>query len=136
VIDGFATLERRRTNVGGRELRAQVAEPNLLNNSKMTEETLRQLPVPVAFLRAGWFMENASWDVEAAQNGVVPSFLQPLDHVIPMVSTADIGRAAAAFLQEDWNGVRVVELEGPRRYSAAALGREVRVEPVPRETWE
>jgi NAD(P)H dehydrogenase (quinone) len=35
---------------------AQVAEPNLLNNSKMTEETLRQLPVPVAFLRAGWFM--------------------------------------------------------------------------------
>jgi uncharacterized protein YbjT (DUF2867 family) len=100
--------------------------------------------VPVAFLRAGWFMENASWDVEAARNGVVPSFLQPLDHVIPMVATADIGRTAAALLQEDWNGVRVVELEGPRRYSAAdigrafaaALGREVRVEPVPRETWE
>jgi uncharacterized protein YbjT (DUF2867 family) len=110
----------------------------------MTEETLRQLPVPVAFLRAGWFMENASWDVEAARNGVVPSFLQPLDHVIPMVATADIGRTAAALLQEDWNGVRVIELEGPRRYSAAdigrafaaALGREVRVEPVPRETWE
>jgi NAD(P)H dehydrogenase (quinone) len=122
---------------------AQVAEPNLLNNSKMTEETLRKLPVPVAFLRAGWFMENASWDVEAARNGVVPSFLQPLDHVIPMVATADIGRTAAALLQEDWSGVRVVELEGPRRYSAAdigrafaaALGREVRVEPVPRETF-
>ena len=89
-------------------------------------------------------MENASWDVEAARNGVVPSFLHPLDHVIPMVATADIGRTAAALLQEDWNGVRVVELEGPRRYSAAdigrafaaALGREVRVEPVPRETWE
>src|ERR1700688_3949360 len=123
---------------------AQVAEPNLLNNSKMTEETLRQLPVPVAFLRAGWFLENASWDVEAARNGVVPSFLQPLDHVIPMVATADIGHTAAGLLQGDWNGVRVVELEGPRRYSAAdigrafaaALGREVRVEPVPRETWE
>ena len=51
---------------------------------------------------------------------------------------------AAALLQEDWNGARVVELEGPRRYSAAdigrafgaAFGREVRVEPVPRETWE
>jgi uncharacterized protein YbjT (DUF2867 family) len=122
----------------------QVAEPNLLNNSKMTEEMLRKSPVPVAFLRAGWFMENASWDVEAARNGVVPSFLQPLDHVIPMVATADIGRTAAALLQEDWNGVRVVELEGPRRYSAAdigralaaALGREVRMESVPRATWE
>jgi NAD(P)H dehydrogenase (quinone) len=38
----------------------------------------------------------------------------------------------------------LVELEGPRRYSArdigvafaAALGREVRMDPVPRETWE
>jgi NAD(P)H dehydrogenase (quinone) len=74
---------------------AQVAEPNLLNNSKMIEETLRQLPVPVAFLRAGWFMENAASDLEAARNGVVPSFLQPLDHVIPMVATADTPRHRA-----------------------------------------
>ena len=100
--------------------------------------------MPVAFLRAGWFMENASWDVEAARSGVVASCLQPLDHVIPMVATADIGHTAAALLQKSWNGVRVVELEGPRRYSAvdigrafaAALGREVRMEPVLRETWE
>src|ERR1700726_3629871 len=79
---------------------AQVAEPNLLNNSKMTEETLRPLPVPVAFLRAGWFMENASWDVEAARNGLVPSFLQPLDHVIRMLRPAAGGRLAAPPLQE------------------------------------
>jgi NAD(P)H dehydrogenase (quinone) len=123
---------------------AQVAEPNLLNNSKLTEEMLRRAPVPVAFLRAAWFMENAAWDIEAARSGVVPSFLQPLDHAIPMVATADIGATAAVLLQETWNGVRVVELEGPRRYAAAdigrafaaALGREVRMEPVPRETWE
>ncbi len=123
---------------------AQVAEPNLLNNAKLTEEMLRRAPVPVAFLRAAWFIENAAWDVEAARTGVVPSFLQPLDHAIPMVATADIGGTAAALLQESWTGVRIVELEGPRRYSAAdigraftaALGREVRMEPVPRETWE
>ena len=123
---------------------AQVAEPNLLNNSRMTEEMLRGSPVPVAFLRAGWFMENAAWDVEAARKGAVPTFLQPLDHEIPMVATIDIGRTAAALLEEDWRGVRIVELEGPRRYSAAdigrafaaALGHEVRMQPVPRETWE
>ena len=40
---------------------AQVAEFNLLNNSKITEEGLRTVPVPVTFLRAAWFMENASW---------------------------------------------------------------------------
>jgi NAD(P)H dehydrogenase (quinone) len=123
---------------------AQVAEPNLLNNLKLTEEMLRAAQVPVAFLRAAWFMENAAWDVEAARSGVVPSFLQPLDHAIPMVATVDIGRTAAALLRESWSGLRLVELEGPRRYSAAdigraftaALGREVRMEPIPRETWE
>ena len=123
---------------------AQVAEPNLLNNSKMTEEMLRTVPAPVAFLRAAWFMENASWDVDAGRRGTIPSFLQPLDHVIPMVATTDIGRTAAAILRETWAGVRVVELEGPRRYSAAdigraftaALGHDVHMDPVPRATWE
>jgi NAD(P)H dehydrogenase (quinone) len=123
---------------------APVAEPNLLNNAKLTEVMLRRAPVPVAFLRSAWFMENAAWDIEAARSGVLPSFLQPLDHAIPMAATADIGDTAAALLRENWNGVRVVELEGPRRYAAAdigrafaaALGREVRMEPVPRDTWE
>jgi NAD(P)H dehydrogenase (quinone) len=144
AIEKAITAARPRNVVFLSTVGAQVAEPNLLNNSKMTEEMLRKLPAPVAFLRAGWFMENASWDVEAARNGVAPSFLQPLDHVIPMVATADIGHTAAALLQESWNSVRIVELEGPRRYSAAdigralatALGREVCMEPVPRETWE
>ena len=124
---------------------AQVAEFNLLNNSKITEEGLRDVSVPVAFLRAAWFMENASGDVEVAKMvGVVPSFLQPLDHPIPMVATADIGRTAADLLRESWTGLRIVELEGPRRYSAndvaaafaKAVGHPVRMKPVPRDTWE
>ncbi|HEY2534899.1 MAG TPA: NmrA family NAD(P)-binding protein [Xanthobacteraceae bacterium] len=123
---------------------AQVAEPNLLNNSRITEAMLRTAPVPVGILRAAWFMENAAWDVEAARSGSIPSFLQPLDHTIPMVSTSDIGTTAARMLREHWSGVHVVELEGPRRYSAndiaagfaAALGHEVRMEPVPPNTCE
>jgi NAD(P)H dehydrogenase (quinone) len=123
---------------------AQVSEPNLLNNSMMTEQMLRTVSVPVALLRAGWFMENAAADAAAARSGVIPSFLQPLDHAIPMVATIDIGRTAAELLRDSWNGVRLVELEGPRRYSArdigaafaAALGRDVRIDPVPRDTWE
>ena len=123
---------------------AQVAEPNLLNNSKITEEMLRTTSVPVAFLRAAWFMENAAWDVESARQGVIQSFLQPLDHRIAMVASADIARTAAELLKETWTGVRVVELEGPMRYSAndvaagfsAVLGRPVRTEAVPHDTWE
>ena len=123
---------------------AHVAEANLLNNSKITEEMLRTTSVPVAFLRAAWFMENAVWDVEAARTGVVPSFLQPLDHRIPMVASSDIARTAAELLDETWTGVRVVELEGPRRYSAndiaagfsTVLERPVRTEAVPHDQWE
>jgi uncharacterized protein YbjT (DUF2867 family) len=123
---------------------AHVDEPNLLNNATITEAGLRSLPVPVAFLRAGWFMENASWDIAAARSGVVPSFLQPLDHPIPMVATPDIAAVAAEVLRENWSGTRIVELEGPRRYSAndiasgfaRVLGHPVRIEAVPRDTWE
>jgi uncharacterized protein YbjT (DUF2867 family) len=123
---------------------AHVAEPNLLNNSKITEEMLRTASVPVAFLRPAWFMENAAWDVEAARKGVIPSFLQPLDHQIPMVATSDIARTAAELLNETWTEIRVVELEGPRRYSAndiaagfsAVLERPVRTEAVPHDQWE
>ena len=100
--------------------------------------------MPVAFLRPAWFMENAAWDVTPArESGVIPSFLQPLDKPVPMVATADIGRLAAALLQESWSGRRIVELEGPRRVTpndiargfSQILGRPVRMEAVPRETW-
>ena len=61
-------------------------------------------------------MENSRWDVAPArEQGVIPSFLQPLDKPVPMVATADIGKLAAELLQEPWSGHRVVELEGPRR---------------------
>jgi uncharacterized protein YbjT (DUF2867 family) len=123
---------------------AQVEEFSLLNNARMVESALRELPLPTAFVRPAWFMENASWDVAAARAGLIPSYLQPLDHPIPMVATADIAHTIATALQESWQGSRVIELEGPRRYSAldiangfaTALGHGVRTEPVPRDTWE
>lgn len=123
---------------------AHVEQFSLLNNARMIEAAMRRLSVPAGFLRAAWFMENAKWDLETASKGMIPSFLQPLDHPIPMVATADIGLAVAQMLMEDWQGTRVVELEGPRRYSAndiaegyaATLGCTVRTEIVPRDTWD
>ena len=89
-------------------------------------------------------MENAEWDIPSAREGRLPSFLQPLDRGIPMVATADVGRVAAELLQETWSGTRVVELEGPSRVApndiaaafANVVGRPVRAEAVPRDTWE
>jgi NAD(P)H dehydrogenase (quinone) len=124
---------------------AQATRSNLLTQHSIIEQVLGELPVPICFLRPGWFMENSSWDVApAARNGVFPSFLQPLDKPVPMVATADIGLVAADLIQTTWSGRRVVELEGPHRVTpeeiaatfADLLGRPVRTEAVPRETWE
>ncbi len=123
---------------------AQAVRPNLLQQHRLQEESLGTLPLPITFLRAAWFMENAAWDLAPARTtGVIPSFLHPLDKPVPMVATADIGRVAAELLLETWHGKRVVELEGarlsPNDVAAAfsrALGRDVRMDSVPRATWE
>ncbi|MBV8329821.1 MAG: NmrA family NAD(P)-binding protein [Verrucomicrobia bacterium] len=124
---------------------AQATQTNLLTQHTIIEEVLRESPVPITFFRAGWFMENFGWDVAPARDkGVISSFLQPLDKPVPMVATEDIGRLAAELLQQTWTGHRVVELEGPKRVTpnevaatfAELLGKPVRMEVVPRDTWD
>jgi uncharacterized protein YbjT (DUF2867 family) len=124
---------------------ADAPHDNLLTQRTMMERSLNGTGLPVTFLRPGWFMENALWDVASARDeGVVRSFLQPADKVFPMVATKDIGHLAANLLRQEQTGTRIVELEGPVRVSAndlaqafaTVLGRPVRVEIVPRESWE
>src|SRR5258705_6103296 len=124
---------------------AQASQSNLLTQHTIIEQAIGDLRVPMTFLRPAWFMENCRWDVAPAlAQGLIPSFLQPLDKPVPMVATEDIGKLAAVLLQESWSGHRVVELEGPRRVApneiaaafAKLLGRPVRMEAVPRASWE
>ncbi|HEX3363778.1 NmrA family NAD(P)-binding protein [Phenylobacterium sp.] len=148
-----AMIAKLRQALDGSRLRRVVAlstvgadceRPNLLNQLGLLERALEDLPMPVAFLRAAWFMENAAWDVAAARDlGTIQSYLQPLDHPVPMISASDVGRVAAELMGETWTGHRVVELEAERVTSnaiaqalAEALGRPVRVEAIPRERWE
>jgi uncharacterized protein YbjT (DUF2867 family) len=124
---------------------AQAQHTNLLTQLSILEESLGTLSLPLTFLRPTWFMENFSWDVAPARNiGVIPSFLQPPDKQFPMVAAADVGRVAAELLQESWTGRRIIELEGPTRYTpndvaaafAEIFGRPVRADVVPRQDWE
>jgi NAD(P)H dehydrogenase (quinone) len=107
------------------------------------ERRFARLP-NVTSIRAGWFMENYAGLVpHVSESGVLPSMLTPLDAPVPMVATADVGAAVASALSSDWSGQRVVELEGPRRYSpndvamtfAKVLGRAVRAEVLPETRW-
>jgi uncharacterized protein YbjT (DUF2867 family) len=124
---------------------ADASHDNLLTQRTLMEQALTAVRIPVTFLRPAWFMENAAWDVAGARDtGVLHSFLQPADKEFPMVATKDIGALAAELIRQAWTGTRVVELEGPALVSpndlartfAAALGRPVRVEIVPRESWD
>ena len=124
---------------------ADAARPNLLNALRYLEQALADVDLPITFLRAAWFMENAEWDVASArEQGVVTSYLQPLDRPVPMVSIHDVGRIAADLLRETWTGQRIVELEAAERTTpnaiaaafAKALGRPVRAQIAPRGEWE
>ena len=123
---------------------ADAPQPNLLNALGLMEDAFKSLPMPVTFLRAAWFMENAALDIASAREGNIQSYLQPLDRRVPMIATDDVGRTAAALLQESWEGRRVVELEGEQRVSpniladafAKALTQPVRAQAVPRDRWE
>jgi NAD(P)H dehydrogenase (quinone) len=116
----------------------------IITQLHLLEQGLATLPMPLAFLRPGWFMENATWDVQPAfDTGRLASFLQPLDRPFPMVATDDVGRVAAETLARPWSGRRVIELEGPDRYTplnlatalSAIVRRPVRAAAVPRAEW-
>jgi NAD(P)H dehydrogenase (quinone) len=116
----------------------------LITASHLLEQTLGDLPVAHAFLRAGWFMENHAWDVTTArEEGRIFSNLYPLDRKFSLVATADIGKAGADVLRQVWTGTRYIEVAGPEQYSpddiaqalSSALGRAVEAVAVPREKW-
>ena len=124
---------------------AQASQTNLLSQHGIIENAIATVAAPLTILRPAWFMENCSWDVTPArEQGVIPSFLQPLDKPVPMVATADVGKSAVEILQERWTGRRVVELEGPKRVTpndiaaifTRLLGKPVRMEVVPHQLWE
>ena len=122
----------------------QTSGLGLITCSHLLEQTLGDLPIAHAFLRAGWFMENHAWDVTTARSeGKFSSNLYPLDRKFSLVATADIGKAGADVLLQQWTGTRRIEVAGPEQYSpndiaralSAALGRTVEAVAVPREKW-
>src|SRR6202050_1713504 len=118
----------------------------LITSTHLMEEAMRTLPIPVAFLRAGSFMENWLGALDHIRaTGEMPFFYAPLDRKFPLVATRDIVLAGAKVLQETWTGERVLEVDGPEggtdlHETAAAfgraLGREVKAVQLPEAAWQ
>jgi NAD(P)H dehydrogenase (quinone) len=122
----------------------QTSGLGLITSTHLLEEQLGSLPIPSAFLRAGWFMENCAWDVPNARDkGKFFSYLHPLNRKFPLVATNDIGRTGATVLLQQWSGNRYIEVAGPCEYSpldiaeelTSAVNRNVEAVLVPRTTW-
>jgi uncharacterized protein YbjT (DUF2867 family) len=89
-------------------------------------------------------MENHAWDVTTARSeGRIFSNLYPLDRKFSLVATADIGKAGAEVLRQEWKGTRHIEVAGPEQYSpndiaralSTAFGSMIEAVAVPREKW-
>ena len=112
--------------------------------NRLFEQRLGEAGLSTVFLRAAYFMENwAPMLGQAMRNGILPTFLAPAQRAIPMVATADVGSAAAALLQEERAGTRVVTLSGPQDYApndvaaivSAMLDKPVNVAVLPEAQW-
>lgn len=124
---------------------AQHAEgTGMIRTNHAIEQRLARLATPVTRLRPGYFMENWAHVLQPAlAEGVLPSFLQPLDRAVPMNATADIGRIAADALLAGRAAPSLIEIVGPQDRTpldaaaavAAAAGRPVQAIAVPREGW-
>ncbi|RYE85133.1 MAG: NmrA family protein, partial [Myxococcales bacterium] len=112
----------------------------IILSARAAERELAGAVPAVTFVRAPAFLENWGGVLAMVAGGVLPTFL-PVDLSVPMVATADIGRTAAHALREGGQGRQVIELSGPRPYSAddiAAVlseltGRPVRAQQAPLE---
>ncbi len=125
---------------------ADAAQPNLLNALRLLEQALASVDLPITFLRAAWFMENAAWDVPSGTRGGCDPQLSPAARpsrsrwspptTLAVSRPTCFGRIGP--------GIRIVELEGPVRTSpndlaiafGKALGRPVVADAVPRADWE
>lgn len=118
----------------------------LITSTHLMEQATRTLPIPVAYLRAGSFMENWLGALDHIRaTGEMPFFYAPLDRKFPLIATRDIGLAAAKVLQDSWTSERVLEVDGPEggtdllEVAAAfgrALGRDVKAVQLPEKTWQ
>ena len=108
----------------------------------LLEQGFASLASPVAFVRAGGFLENFLFGLHVAQGGTLPVYYNPTDRKSTMVATNDIGAEVATLLTgPSWSGHRVIELGSMVSADevAAQLGDvlklDVKAFAVPRAGW-
>ena len=108
----------------------------------LMEQGFRDLPSPIAFVRAGGFFENFLYGLHVAQGGTLPVYYDPTTRKSTMVATNDVGAEVATLLTEPgWSGQRIVELGSMVSADEVAeqlgevLKLDVKASAIPRSGW-
>jgi uncharacterized protein YbjT (DUF2867 family) len=108
------------------------------------EQKFKHAGIPVTILRSAYFYENWIPALGAVHDkSALPTFLDP-KRSIPMVSVKDVADVAVDLLLNPTESNRVVELAGPRDYSAQdiidileqILGKQLDLLPFSKGGWE
>ncbi|MDR5836089.1 NAD(P)H-binding protein [Caballeronia sp. LZ034LL] len=110
------------------------------------EKQLARVGGHTIVVRSAEHMQNWARVIPAAiESGRLPTFLDPVNRLVPTISAPDLGKITAALLlrAEGRTGVDIYHAEGPRRYSAGDVatvlselaGRPVHAQSVPRVQW-
>jgi uncharacterized protein YbjT (DUF2867 family) len=108
------------------------------------EQKFENAQIPVTILRAAYFYENWIPTLDAInEKSVLPTFLNPKSS-IPMVSVKDVAAVVVDLLLNPVESHRVVELAGPKDYSAQdiidileqILGKQLDLLPFSKGGWE
>jgi uncharacterized protein YbjT (DUF2867 family) len=108
------------------------------------EQKFKHAGIPVTFLRSAYFYENWIPTLGTVHDkSALPTFLDP-KRSIPMVSVKDVASVAVDLLLNPSESSRVVELAGPKDYSAQdiieileqILGKQLDLLPFSKGGWE
>lgn len=108
------------------------------------EQKFENALIPVTLLRSAYFYENWIPTLDTInEKSALPTFLQP-NSAIPMVSVKDVAAVAVDLLLNPVESHRVVELAGPKDYSAQdivnileqILGKQMDLLPFSKGGWE
>ncbi|GAB7540151.1 NmrA family NAD(P)-binding protein [Burkholderia sp. 3C] len=111
------------------------------------EKRLARVGGHTLVVRSAEYMENWARVIPAAiESGSLPTFNDPANRLIPMISAPDLGWITAALLlrADGTQDLEIHHAEGPRRYSANDVatvlsqlsGRTIQARSIPRAQWD
>jgi len=140
--DAIAQAELRRVVVLSSFGSEKTSGLGLITATHILETALADIKPPVAFIRAGGFLENNLPSfARARESGFFDTFYTATGSPLACVATEDISKLVARLLVSEWSGKRYIEHgtgfspDELARAMSEAAGRHIQARAIPEEQW-